>query len=115
MLLDGAACVRASMENAGVGALGWTTRASLTRCVAPKPGGVRGPNQPRRSLCGHRIRALLTPAPIISDWHIDELGNPTRFVVGVCARRFKELIAAGQRRRTKSRPSFSAELLEHAA
>lgn len=111
MLLDGAACVR------GVDGKRWRRRAQMndasfahalrraqawwrSRANPAAPRAVRLPD------CG-----ATHARTIISDWRVDELGNPTRFVAGVCARRFKELTAAGQRR-DKVEAELLAEVLE---
>ncbi len=51
---------------------------------------------------------------VVSDWCVDEFGNPTRFVVGVCARQFKQMTAAGERP-DKVQAELLADALERAA
>ena len=114
MLLAGAASMR------GIDAKRWRRRAQMndasfahalrraqawwrSRAHPAAPRAVRLPD------CG-----ATHARTIITDWHVDTLGNPTRFVVGVCARRFKERTGAGQRP-DKVEAELLAEVLERAA
>ncbi len=80
----------------------------------------------RRAQAMQRRRAGESPPPqtrgedsaqsrtLVSPWHRDRHGNLTRFVVGVCARRYKERIRAGGDP-DKVEAELIAEVLERAA
>lgn len=115
MLLDGAASVR------GIDAKRWRRRArmndeSFSHALRRAQSWWRSRAQPAAP------KAARPPdhgppqgRTVVSDWRVDALGNPTRFVVGVCARRFKELTAAGRRAPDKVEAELLAEVLERAA
>jgi hypothetical protein len=51
---------------------------------------------------------------VVSDWRVDELGHPTRFVVGICLARYRQMTAAGSDTK-KIEAELIAEALERAA
>jgi hypothetical protein len=62
----------------------------------------------------HRDPGFPQARMIVTNWRADEFGNRTRYVAGVCARRYKELAAAG-RSRDELAAELLAEVLERAA
>jgi len=114
MLRDGAGSVR------GIDAKRWRRRArmddasfshALRRAQAWRRSRAR-PSAPEA--VRPRDQSFPQSRTVVSAWCVDEFGNPTRFVVGVCARRFKELTAAGGRS-DKVEAELLAEVLERAA
>ena len=96
MLLDGATGMR------GIARKRWRRRARMddenflqalgraqawwrSRARPPAPEAVRTRDQ----------QGLPASRTIVSGWFLDELGNRTRYVAGICARRYKLMKAAG--------------------
>jgi len=114
MLLDGAASVR------GIDTRRWRRRARMDDerfALALQ----RAQHWWRSRACPTAPKAVATrehAAPqartLISDWRADELGHPTRFVVGICLARYREMTAAGSDTK-KIEAELIAEALERAA
>jgi hypothetical protein len=112
MLLDGAASVR------GIDAKRWRLRARMddegfAHALRRSQSWWRSRAQPAapRAVRDHGAPQACT---VVSDWRVDEFGNPTRFVVGVCAKRFKECTDAGGLA-LELKADLLAEVLERAA
>ena len=95
LMLGGPSACRASTIKSGSAALPWPRRSSPGRWPGPyrRPGTGRA--LPRLLHMLHENRTTVSSKTLISDWHHDHPGFPTRFIVGVSPARFNREVAAG--------------------